>query len=450
MFGAFGAGRRRRRPLRLPEMAALLAAACSGDPPPVPGPPSLPPAATAAPAPAPPLPRPPAPPHDAAPVVPPAALTPSNVVDVGGAPAWAPAPGPCRPFPLPGAPTGPALRAALAAVRAGRADPIGLEMSCEVPAGEVARAFNEGGLVAHRAGDFESSRRRWATALTIDPSLLPARFNLACALARLGRHDAAIAQLRELHRAGEPGQEWLRRALTDSDLASLRDRPDWQEGFALVPPTGAPPMSQGEAAALALGAPPSATPTVQVLAAHGPVLPFAEAAPTAPPGAEPPVFVPRSGPWAPVRDLLVATTELSQGRRAFQPRGGLFRAEPAQLPRTVTRDGLREMFRVGFWRPSPTATFLLVPFGFAGANGTDEGYGLYLTSAAGVQLVRHVRIDAEESCEDAESPAFTAALTRDEREIREAHGCAGETGSVCHVRLEAGALHAVCWHERFP
>jgi hypothetical protein len=209
-------------------------------------------------------------------------------------------------------------------------------------------------------------------------------------------------------------------------------------------------MSPGEAAALALGAPAQATPTVQVLQAHGPVLAFAEAAPAAPTGATRPPFVPRAGPWAPVRDLLVATTELSQGRRAFQPRGGLIRAEPARLPRSITRDGLREMLRAGFWRPSPAATFLLVPYGFASANGTDEGYAVYAMSAAGVQLVRHVRIDAEEACADAESPAFTVALTRDEREIREAHGCTGEEGSVCHVRFEAGALHAVCWHERFP
>jgi tetratricopeptide (TPR) repeat protein/fumarate reductase subunit D len=79
--------------------------------------------------------------------------------------------------------------------------------------------------VSHQMGDYAAAEREYRIILKIteDPR---ARYNLACALARQGRVDEAIA---ELTRAVElaPGR-YRAMAARDEDLASLRGRPDFE------------------------------------------------------------------------------------------------------------------------------------------------------------------------------------------------------------------------------
>ncbi len=101
-------------------------------------------------------------------------------------------------------------------------------IACKTSRRELAQAYNLGGLARHRGGDYSKSAVMWASAVQVDPSYAAARFNLACSLARLGRADDAIVQLRELVRAGPEGEEWRRRASRDTDLESLRARQDFR------------------------------------------------------------------------------------------------------------------------------------------------------------------------------------------------------------------------------
>jgi tetratricopeptide (TPR) repeat protein len=79
--------------------------------------------------------------------------------------------------------------------------------------------------VSHQMGDYAAAEREYRIILEIteDPR---ARYNLACALARQGRADEAMA---ELARAVElaPGR-YKALAARDEDLASLRGRPDFE------------------------------------------------------------------------------------------------------------------------------------------------------------------------------------------------------------------------------
>lgn len=81
------------------------------------------------------------------------------------------------------------------------------------------------------AGDYGRAVPVLSAAVEIRPENWVARYNLACALARTGRRDAAIEQLREAVAAGLPEPE---RMVEDEDLASLRDEPTFRE--LLVPP----------------------------------------------------------------------------------------------------------------------------------------------------------------------------------------------------------------------
>lgn len=86
-----------------------------------------------------------------------------------------------------------------------------------------AARFIRRGLALHRTGDFASSSTLFAWALMADPSSVGARYDLACALARLGRPAAALALLTELRVADcRRCRVLLRRATTDPDLESVR------------------------------------------------------------------------------------------------------------------------------------------------------------------------------------------------------------------------------------
>ncbi len=81
------------------------------------------------------------------------------------------------------------------------------------------------GEVLHQLGDYAGAERQYRLALASAEDAR-ARYNLACALARQGRGDEAMAELR---RAVELAPERYRKmAATDEDLASLRGRADFE------------------------------------------------------------------------------------------------------------------------------------------------------------------------------------------------------------------------------
>lgn len=79
---------------------------------------------------------------------------------------------------------------------------------------------------AHRAGDFEESKRLWLKAQGAAPERSEIDYNLACAEALLGHADAAMSHLaRALERAPQRFRDPARR---DPDLVSLRPREDFR------------------------------------------------------------------------------------------------------------------------------------------------------------------------------------------------------------------------------
>jgi len=81
------------------------------------------------------------------------------------------------------------------------------------------------GEVLHQLGDYAGAERQYRLVLASHEDAR-ARYNLACALARRGRGDEAMA---ELKRAVDLAPERYREmAATDDDLASLRRRPDFE------------------------------------------------------------------------------------------------------------------------------------------------------------------------------------------------------------------------------
>jgi len=86
---------------------------------------------------------------------------------------------------------------------------------------EQAREENRLGLAAHARENFEEARRRFEHAVQLDPTLHVARFNAACAAARQGDVDAAVAHAVQYVR-DQPTQ--ATRVLHDADLTVL-----WQD-----------------------------------------------------------------------------------------------------------------------------------------------------------------------------------------------------------------------------
>jgi len=93
---------------------------------------------------------------------------------------------------------------------------------------KVAQALNLLALAEHRAGRYESSARGFESALELEPTYAAARFNLACALARLERLDEARRAIHTLLCEDLPS--YAPRLTSDPDLEPLR-----AELSALVP-----------------------------------------------------------------------------------------------------------------------------------------------------------------------------------------------------------------------
>lgn len=94
---------------------------------------------------------------------------------------------------------------------------------------DAARRANANGLTAHRAADYEASSGKFAEAVKLASGYDLARYNLACALGRLGRHAEAATELEALLRRDLPS--YAPRLAEDPDLETLRAAP---EGAKLV------------------------------------------------------------------------------------------------------------------------------------------------------------------------------------------------------------------------
>ena len=100
-------------------------------------------------------------------------------------------------------------------------------------AGGLARLLDEEGIAWMAEKHYAEARDRLERALTLAPDDATTRYNFACLLTKLGRHDEAI---RELSEAVRSDPHYLAStARHDPDLIPLRSRPDFK---ALVGPKG--------------------------------------------------------------------------------------------------------------------------------------------------------------------------------------------------------------------
>jgi hypothetical protein len=91
---------------------------------------------------------------------------------------------------------------------------------------KAARKASREGLRLHGAHDYEGARAAFAEAIAAQPEHDLARFNLACALSRLGRHADASAELIEV--LTRDPVRFRGRARDDADLEPLRGSPEWK------------------------------------------------------------------------------------------------------------------------------------------------------------------------------------------------------------------------------
>ena len=91
------------------------------------------------------------------------------------------------------------------------------------------------GLIHLKTHNYEAAVRTLEPLWRTDVWMPAARYNLACAYARLGSNDAAIAVLGELL-PREPG--FVELAQRDGELAGLRKHPDYAARFAALTSAG--------------------------------------------------------------------------------------------------------------------------------------------------------------------------------------------------------------------
>ncbi|MGZ3453066.1 MAG: hypothetical protein ACXVEF_25890 [Polyangiales bacterium] len=98
---------------------------------------------------------------------------------------------------------------------------------CKAAEKDLAEALNSGGFHHYQKKKYKQANRWWRAALVVRPSLIVARYNLACGLALDGATKPAIAEIEELARATKEGDpsaaNYLEKAKSDEDLASVRD-----------------------------------------------------------------------------------------------------------------------------------------------------------------------------------------------------------------------------------
>jgi hypothetical protein len=135
-----------------------------------------------------------------------------------------------RPEPAPTAAAPEVVAPEAAVVRPAEVPPlvvldVGLTTRPEI--GAAARKANREGLEHHRAGRFVQAQASFANAIAASGDHHLARYNLACALARLGRIDDAVAEL-DVVLVRDP-RRFAARVRGDADLDAVRGSSAWSE-----------------------------------------------------------------------------------------------------------------------------------------------------------------------------------------------------------------------------
>jgi hypothetical protein len=108
--------------------------------------------------------------------------------------------------------------------------------ACFATRKSLAQALNDGGYHRYGAKKFDEASRYWRAALQVRPSLLLARYNLACGLALFGKNADAIGQLEEIAKAAKAddasANNYLEKAKSDDDLKSVRNDPAFKAAVA--------------------------------------------------------------------------------------------------------------------------------------------------------------------------------------------------------------------------
>lgn len=100
------------------------------------------------------------------------------------------------------------------------------ERKAQFPRGKLAeaRTKNREGLALRAADDAAGAKAAYAAALVLSPRFAPARYNLACELARGGDKDGALRELETLIRLATPDARlFVARARFDADFDSVRE-----------------------------------------------------------------------------------------------------------------------------------------------------------------------------------------------------------------------------------
>lgn len=103
---------------------------------------------------------------------------------------------------------------------------------CIVTRRALATALNDAGFARYNAKKYDEANHYWRAALTVRPSLVIARYNLACGLALAEKAEPAVAQISEVARAASEGDataaNYLEKAKSDKDLESVRNDASFQ------------------------------------------------------------------------------------------------------------------------------------------------------------------------------------------------------------------------------
>ncbi len=99
-----------------------------------------------------------------------------------------------------------------------------------------AKRLNQRALRRHRKLELEAAVGLYREALEAWPGHPFSRYNLGCALALLGRKEAALRELEVLAALGDDASLWrLRRARVDEDFVDVRDDPSFRRLTSYVP-----------------------------------------------------------------------------------------------------------------------------------------------------------------------------------------------------------------------
>jgi hypothetical protein len=119
------------------------------------------------------------------------------------------------------------------------ADPVALEKEvaadCDSAQRALVEALNNGGFAHYGKKKYKEAARWWRAALVVRPSAILPRYNLACGLALDGEKKQSVREISEIGRAADDGEataaNFLEKAKSDGDLATVRDDPDFKQAL---------------------------------------------------------------------------------------------------------------------------------------------------------------------------------------------------------------------------